>query len=52
MAFRSTFALGEEAAFGSRAIEATINRPDKIPQGDLETRALILTSTLGWKISF
>ena len=52
MAFRSTFALGQEVAFGSRPIEAFVNRPDRIPLGSLETRALILTSTLGWKITF
>jgi hypothetical protein len=52
VAWRSTFAVGESVAFGSRSIEAFVNRPDRVPPGDLETRALILTSTLGWKITF
>jgi hypothetical protein len=51
-AWRSNFALGGSAAFGSRPIESFGQRLDRVPPAELQTKALILTGTLGWKISF
>ena len=51
-AWRSNFAVGGLAAFGSRPIRGLGDRPDRVPPADLDTHALILTATLGWKISF
>jgi hypothetical protein len=51
-AFRSTFALGQSAAFGSRPVPPFVVRPDGVPTTALESQALILTSTLGWNIAF
>ena len=51
-AWRSDFAVGLEGAFGSRPIQAFARRPDAIPPGELETHAMLVTGTLGWKISF
>jgi hypothetical protein len=51
-AWRSNFALGGSAAFGNRPIQASEARPDRVPPADLQSQALILTATFGWKISF
>jgi len=51
-AWRSNFAVGASAAFGSRPIKSFALRPDNVPPPELETQALIVTGTLGWKISF
>jgi hypothetical protein len=41
-----------EGAFGSRPIAGIGGRPDRIPPVDIETKALMVTASLGWKISF
>jgi hypothetical protein len=51
-AWRSNFAVGGSAAFGSRPIKSFGPRIDRIPSAELESSALILTGTLGWKIAF
>jgi hypothetical protein len=51
-AWRSNFAVGGSAAFGSKSIRSFGSRPDGIPPPELESRVLIVTGTLGWKISF
>jgi hypothetical protein len=51
-AWRSNFAIGGSAAFGSRPIKSFGPRIDRIPSAELESSALILTGTLGWKIAF
>jgi hypothetical protein len=51
-AWRSNFALGLSTAFGSRPIKSFALRPDRVPPSDLETHALMVTGSLGWKISF
>jgi len=51
-AWRSNFAVGGSAAFGSQPIQTFGPRPDRVPPPELESQALILTGTLGWKISF
>lgn len=51
-AWRSTFAVGQSVAFGSRQVPPFLQRPDPVPTADLQSQALILTTTLGWKIAF
>jgi hypothetical protein len=51
-AWRSNFAVGASAAFGNRPIQTFGPRPDRVPPPELESQALIMTGTLGWKISF
>ena len=51
-AWRSNFAVGLSGAFGSRPIHGIGNRPDRIPPTELETKALIVTGSLGWKVTF
>jgi hypothetical protein len=51
-AWHSNFALGANAAFGSRTIEPGAPRPDNVLPPEMETQALIVTGTFGWKISF
>jgi long-subunit fatty acid transport protein len=51
-AWRSNFAVGGSAAFGNRPIPGSDIRPDRVPPAELKSNALILTGTIGWKISF
>ena len=51
-AWRSNFAVGASAAFGSRPIPGSGSRPDRIPPASLDSQALIVTGTLGWKFTF
>ena len=51
-AWRSSFAVGGSTAFGNRPIQPSEARPDRVPPPELESQALILTGTFGWKISF
>jgi len=51
-AWRSNFAVGVSTAFGDRPIQGIGSRPDRIPPAELESRALIVTGTLGWKFTF
>jgi hypothetical protein len=51
-AFRSTFAIGQSVAFGSRPIQGFALRPDRVPEPDVQTHALILTGTIGWNLAF
>lgn len=51
-AWRSNFSLGGSAAFGNRPIQGFGRRPDNVPPPELKSSTLMLTGTLGWKISF
>jgi hypothetical protein len=51
-AWRSNFALGLSTGFGSQPIKSFALRPDQVPPPELQTHALMVTGTLGWKISF
>jgi hypothetical protein len=51
-AWRSNFAVGLSGAFGSHPIHGIGNRPDRIPPQDIDSKALIVTGSLGWKITF
>jgi hypothetical protein len=51
-AWRSTFAIGQSVAIGSRPVPPFVVRPDHVPTAALESKALILTSTVGWNIAF
>ena len=51
-AWRSNFAVGVTTAFGNRPIPGIGSRPDRIPPQDLDSHALIVTGTLGWKFTF
>jgi hypothetical protein len=51
-AWRSNFALGASAAFGSRPMSGFGQRADGVPSPEIKSSTLMLTGTLGWKISF
>jgi hypothetical protein len=51
-AWRSNFAVGVSTAFGDRPIPGIRARPDNVPPAALDSQALIVTGTLGWKFTF
>jgi hypothetical protein len=51
-AWRSTFAVGQSAAFGSRNVPPFVARPDGVPTAALQSQVLVLTTTVGWKVAF
>ena len=51
--FRSDFALGATTAFGSQPTASVANKPEGEPAPkDLQTHELLVTVSLGWKITF